>query len=135
MIRKTPPRTLGRLDRVFWDYCARGEFRLQGCNHCDRLFWPPTPICDTCSGQDLAWKPVRGTGTIASFCTFERAYYPEYPPPHDAILVRLDEGPLFLSNPLGFTWRDIDKDMKVKVTFIDAEDQAGSYKLPVFERP
>ena len=77
---------------------------------------------------------MRGTGTIVSFCTFERPYYPEYAPPHDVILVQLDEGPWFLSNPLGFTSRDIEQDLKVKVTFIDAEDQAGRYKLPVFER-
>jgi hypothetical protein len=75
-----------------------------------------------------------GEGTIVSFCSFEKQYYPEYPPPHDVILVQLDEGPLFLSNPEGFIGREIDENTRVKVAFIDAEDQAGPYKLPVFER-
>ena len=51
---------------------------------------------------------MSGRGTIASWCTFERDYYYGLLPiPWDTILVELEEGPLFISNPQGFTWRDI----------------------------
>jgi hypothetical protein len=42
--------------------------------------------------------------------------------------------PLFLSNPKGFAYGDTTEGMRVRVTFVDREDQAGPYKLPVFER-
>jgi len=91
------------------------------------------PVCDTCGGFDLDWKQMSGKGVVVSFCTFERQYYEELPLPWDCILVRLEEGPLFLSNPQGFTWRDITPEMPVKVTFTACEDAAGPFMLPVFE--
>jgi hypothetical protein len=63
----------------------------------------------------------------------ERDYYAgALPLPHDCILVELAEGPLFISNPLGFTWRDCVIGMALQLAFIDCEDASGSYKLPVF---
>ena len=71
---------------------------------------------------------------MISFCTFERQYYDELPPPWDCIVVKLEEGPQFLSNPQGFTWKDISFEMAVKVAFLDCEDASGAFRLPVFER-
>jgi uncharacterized OB-fold protein len=134
MAEKRPNRTMGPLDAVFWEYCGRGELRLQTCARCRRIFWPPVPICDTCGTWDLVWERMSGRGKVLSGCTFERAYYPELPVPWDCILVELEEGPLFLSNPSGFTHHEITKDMPVKVAFLDCEDAFGAFRLPVFER-
>lgn len=78
---------------------------------------------------------MSGRGTIVSWCTFERDYYNGLLPiPYDTILVELEEGPLFLGNPRGFGWRDITAGMAVKLAFLDCEDSAGPFRLPVFER-
>ena len=77
---------------------------------------------------------MSGRGKILSWCTFERDYYRGILPiPWDTILVELEEGPLFVSNPKGFSWQDIQIGAPVQLAFIDCEDSAGAYKLPVFE--
>ena len=133
MADKRPDRTLGSSDRPFWGFCEKGELRLQHCRPCDRRFWPPTPQCSECGGG-LNWDRLSGRGEVIAFCTFERQYYPELPPPVDTILVRLEEGPLFLSNPLGFSGTEVKAGMRVKVAFITVEDSAGEFRLPVFKK-
>jgi len=44
----------------------------------------------------------------------------------------LEEGPLFVSNPEGFSYRDITFNMPVKLTFLECKDSTGPFKLPVF---
>jgi hypothetical protein len=78
---------------------------------------------------------MSGDGKIVSWCTFERDYYAGMLPiPWDTILVELKEGPLFLSNPKGFSWQQTRVGMPVRLAFIDCEDSAGTFRLPVFEK-
>jgi hypothetical protein len=56
------------------------------------------------------------------------------PLPYDTILVELEEGQLFIADPLGFTIEDLSPDMPVRLAFIAAEDSTGPFMLPVFER-
>jgi uncharacterized OB-fold protein len=135
MAEKRPDRTLGGQHDIFWDWCAKGELRVQRCGQCGELAWPVVKACEHCASTDLAFAPLSGRGTVVSWATFERDYYQgALPIPWDTILVALEEGPLFISNPVGFTWRDIVPDMPVRVAFLDAEDSAGPFRLPVFER-
>jgi hypothetical protein len=72
---------------------------------------------------------------VVSWTTFERDYYRGMLPlPYDTILVELAEGPLFLSNPHGFGREDLRPGLPVRLAFIDAEDAAGPFRLPVFAR-
>jgi len=103
-----PDRWLGPNHDEFWRYCDNGELRLQTCVDCGGIAWPVVKACEFCGGTQLEWKPMSGRGTIVSWCTFERDYYRGMLPiPWDTILVELEEGPLFLSNPLGFSRDDI----------------------------
>jgi len=75
-----------------------------------------------------------GRGQLASWCTFEYDYYKgALPIPYDTILVELAEGPMFVSNPKGFTHRDLKIGMPLKLAFLDCEDAGGPFRLPVFE--
>ena len=135
MPEKRPDRTLGPPHDIFWDWCAKGELRLQRCSACGKYSWPPLAACEHCGSGELAWERMSGRGKIASWCTFERDYYGGILPiPWDTILVALDEGPLFISNPKGFTCGDLTPDMPVRVAFVACEDSAGPFRLPVFER-
>jgi len=135
MPQKRPDRTLGAPHDSFWDWCAKGELRLQECTGCGHYTWPPLEACEVCGSGELTWQRMSGRGRIASWCTFERDYYyGTMPLPYDTILVELEEGPLFLSNPEGFTWRDIAIGMPVQLTFLDCEDSAGAFSLPVFAK-
>lgn len=133
MSERRPNRVTGPGHDEFWAYCAAGEFRLQRCDACTHISWPPTTACERCGGDELDWELLLGEGTLASWCTFERAYYEEISVPWDTILVALVEGPLFISNPVGFTNDDAALGMPVRVRFLDCEDDAGPFRLPVFE--
>jgi uncharacterized OB-fold protein len=135
VVQRRPDRTLGRNHDTFWDWCGKGELRLQRCTGCGHLAWPVVHKCESCGARDFAWDRMSGRGTVVSWSTFERDYYyGTMPVPYDTILVELEEGPLFVSNPQGFGWQDLTPGMPVRLAFVDAEDSAGPFRLPVFER-
>ena len=135
MAEKRPDRTRGPNHDTFWAFCALGELHLQRCAACHKLTWPVAKACQYCGKAELAWERMSGRGKIISWCTFEREYYSGVlPVPWETILVELDEGPLFISNPQGLTWKDIEFEMPVQVAFVECEDSGGTYSLPVFRR-
>jgi uncharacterized OB-fold protein len=135
MAEKRPNRVHGPSHDEFWARCASGELWMQRCAACQLVQWPPVESeCEKCASTDVAWEQLSGRGDIVSWCTFERSYYPELPVPWDTIVVELEEGPLFISNPAGFSGADVTMGMGVQVAFVDCEDGAGAFRLPVFER-
>lgn len=133
MTTQRPPRKLGAGHDEFWAGCAADELRLPRCTACQKLQWPIAPQCDQCGGEDLRWERVSGDGVLISWCSFHQDYYKGMiPTPYETILVKLAEGPLFISNPEGFGREAMQPEAPVKVAFIDAEDSAGSFRLPVF---
>lgn len=131
---RRPNRVRGPVHDDFWAWCDRGEFRLQRCDACGHLSWPPAASCEKCGSSELSWQTTSGNGRVVSWCRFQRPYYSELGVPWTTILVELAEGPLFISNPVGFDYDDISFGMLVRVSFIDCEDAAGPFRLPVFER-
>jgi uncharacterized protein len=131
-MRMTPNRTLRNVDRQFWDYCGQEEMRLQRCSGCHTYKWPPVNQCDDCATAALEWERLSGNGALLSSCLYERQYFDQCPPPWPVILVELDEGPLFLGNPYQFDSEMSVAGTRVKVRFIDASDDDGLYRLPVF---
>ncbi len=135
MPEKRPDRTLGPGHDEFWAWSDKGELRLQRCASCGEISWPVVQACEYCGQTELVWERMSGRGKILGWCTFERDYYAGLlPMPWDTILVELEEGPLFISNPRGFSWEDIEVDMPVKLAFIECEDSVDTFSLPVFER-
>ena len=133
MAQKRPDRIRGVGHDAFWDWCAKQELRLQHCDRCGKLSWPVVRTCEHCDSNELTWARMSGRGKVVSWCTFERDYYAgRLPIPWETILVELEEGALFISNPMGFTWRDMSLGLPVRLAFLDCEDSAGPFKLPVF---
>lgn len=135
MAELRPDRTLGPAHDTFWEWTAKGELRLQRCGACGEIAWPVVRSCEACGSAALEWTKMSGRGELASWCTFERDYYRGLLPlPWDTILVELEEGALFISNPQGFSWSEMTVGMPVEVAFIEAEDEAGRFALPVFRK-
>lgn len=135
MTEKRPPRTLGPGHDTFWEWCAKGELRLQKCTGCGGLNWPVRQSCEFCGAAEFAWEKMTGRGTVVSWCSFHQDYYGgALAVPYDCILVELDEGVLFMSNPKGFGYEDVVLGLPVRLAFLDCEDSGGMFKLPVFER-
>jgi uncharacterized OB-fold protein len=135
MAERRPNRTLGPGHDDFWAWCDRGELRLQRCTICGKLSWPVSEGCEYCGSGALDWQRMSGRGRIVSWASFVQDYYAGVLPiPYDTILVELEEGVLFTSNPLGFGAVAIEAGMAVTLAFIDCEDGAGRFRLPVFEK-
>jgi uncharacterized protein len=132
MAEKRPNRVVGGAHDEFWSWCRSQELRMQRCDHCRHLSWPPVQTCEACNHAELTWERLSGTGRLVSWCTFERSYYAELPIPWDTIVVELDEGPFFISNPAGFGNEQAVLGTPVSLTFLDCEDDHGQFSLPVF---
>ena len=119
------------LNRPFWAFTRQSVFSIQTCKACGDRHIPESPVCPKCLSGDQEWQPASGTGTIESWVDFHRAYWDGFKEelPYRVCLVRLTEGPLFISNLIG------DKDgakygAAVKVVFRPVNEEIT---LPGFE--
>jgi len=135
MAQRRPDRALVTAgDRMFWEWCGKHELRLQACMNCGEILWPVVKACEHCGRDALEWRRMSGRGQVVSWCTFDHDYYRGLlPVPYDTIMVELEEGPLFVSNPAGFTAEVIEFRKPVRLAFLTCEDAAGEFELPVFE--
>jgi len=91
------------LNRPFWEATRENRLIMQYCVDCGDLRFPPAPVCPKCLSPNQAWKSVSGLGTLQSWVDFHRAYWNGFNDdlPYRVCLVRLDEGPLIVSNLVG----------------------------------
>ena len=75
---------------------------------------------------------MAGRGKVLSWTTFHRSYFPEYPAPHTAIVLELDEGPLFVAYPVEMALEDLREGKVLSLRWADGQDKFGAYNLPVF---
>ena len=85
-------------DATFWEYVCRGELRIQRCEKCGRLRYPPAPCCPTCLSEDTEWAPVSGSGTLLTWVTMHRQYFPTLAVPYIVGAVELQEGVIMCGN-------------------------------------
>jgi uncharacterized OB-fold protein len=91
------------LIQPFWDAAKAGRLAVQHCLACEDLHFPPGPVCPRCLSSDQDWQPVSGRGTLQGWVDFHRAYWDGFKDnlPYRCCLVRLDEGPVLVSNLVG----------------------------------
>lgn len=90
-------------DGPYWDYCKRGELRVQRCTHCSRFLWPVMPACPYDFSDALEWTRVCETGTISSWVVYHRVYHPEFKDvvPYICANIELPEGIRVVGNVYG----------------------------------
>ena len=83
------------VSQPFWDGALAGELRVQRCGGCDRLRFPPRPMCPWCQSTDAGWNAMSGRGTIYSFVVAHPPLLPAFAAvaPYNVALVALDEDP------------------------------------------
>jgi uncharacterized OB-fold protein len=91
------------LIQPFWDNAKAGKLVVQTCKTCGDKRLPPSPVCSNCLSPDQEWMQVSGRGTLESWVDFHRAYWDGFKEdlPYRVCLVRLDEGPVLISNLIG----------------------------------
>ena len=94
-------RILGHYDKPMWESISQHAWALQYCPESDTFRYPPSPVCPHTLSTNYEWRPIKGTGQIISWAVFHREYFTDYPPPYNTVAVRLDEGPIVISNLVG----------------------------------
>jgi uncharacterized OB-fold protein len=77
---------------AYFGHCAKHDFRLQECDSCKRLRYPPTTACPWCATLESHWVPVQGKGTVHSYAEVHHAIQPAFKghTPYMVVLVDLD---------------------------------------------
>ncbi len=114
----------------FWDAAREGRLVLQRCSSCARLQHYPRSLCVVCHSQDLDFIDATGAGVVHSFTVVHRSPDPEqFQPPYVVALIRLDEGPIMMSNVVGIDPDEVYCELPVRVDWRDLDD---GNRLPVF---
>ena len=60
----------------FWDGTAAGELRLQRCDACANVYFPPRPFCPSCASRKVSIFKASGKGTLYSYVINHRPQRP-----------------------------------------------------------
>jgi uncharacterized OB-fold protein len=103
---------------AFWEGTAAGELRVQACDDCGYLRWPPGPSCPNCLSAETTWTAVDTGGTVWSYAVYHRALDPAFKDdvPYTVVLVELDAGPRIYGRYLGGE-RDLSAGTRVRADF------------------
>lgn len=115
----------------FWDGTKAGELRLQRCDACDHVYFPPRPFCPACASRKVSVFPASGKATLYSYVINHRPPAPGFTPPYAIAVVTLEEGPRMMTNIVNCpqTPEALVLDMPLKVTFEKLDD---AITLPQF---
>lgn len=115
----------------FWASTRQHAMRLQRCDDCGNFWYYPGPVCHTCGSTRFTWTLVSGRGTIYSYSVLERAKGNpfENDVPITIVLVRLEEGPVMMSNLIDHGDDRPTIGAAVEIAYEDVDDEVT---LPVF---
>jgi uncharacterized protein len=109
----------------FWDGTAAGELRLQRCDACANVYFPPRPFCPSCASRKVSVFKASGKAKLYSYVINHRPAAPGFTPPYAIAIVELDEGVRMMSNILDCpqTPEALELDMRLEVAFEKLDDK------------
>jgi uncharacterized protein len=114
----------------FWEGARAGELRLQRCDDCAHVYFPPRPFCPACASRSVSVFAASGRGRLESYVISHRPHR-ALEAPYAIALVALEEGPRMMSNIVECeqTPEALILDMPLEVVF---EAQNDDISLPLF---
>ena len=114
----------------FWDGTRAGELRLQRCDDCRHVYFPPRPFCPKCGTRKVSIFTASGKAILDSYVIHHRKV-PGFEPPYAIAVVKLTEGPRMMTNIVGCpqTPEALQLDMPLEVVFAQQND---AITLPFF---
>lgn len=107
------------------DAAREGRLFIKRCHACGRPHWHPRALCPFCLSTDTRWEDSSGTGEIYTYSIVRRSPTG----PYAVAYVRLDDGPLMLSQVVDCRADEVAIGARVAVAFQDVPDGPP---LPVF---
>lgn len=116
--------------RHFWDGTREGELRLQRCDECEQVYFPPRPLCPKCGSASVSVVAASGRARLYSYVINHRRG-PGFEPPYAIAVVELEEGPRMMTNIVDApqTPEALVLDMPLRVKFERVSDDIS---LPLF---
>jgi uncharacterized OB-fold protein len=110
--------------KMFWQGTKVGELRLQRCDACTHVYFPPRPFCPKCAARTVSWFKASGHGSLYSYVIHHRPA-PGFTAPYSIAVVTLDEGPRMMTNIIGCPQAPeaLQLDMRVEVVFTQLSDE------------
>jgi len=120
------------VDRPFWDSTAEHEFRVQECDDCRTVRWPPSPLCPECWSEAATWIELSGYGTINTWAVYHDRVHEAFVDdvPYVVAEVELDRDIRYLTNMVGCDTDDLYRGMPVSVVY---DEVAPDLTLPKFK--
>jgi hypothetical protein len=122
---------VNRDSQFFWDGTAAGELRIQTCNACGALRFPPGPACPDCGALDRGHVVASGRGTVFSYVVHRHPPIPGRELPIVIALVDLEEGVRMVGEVADVPADDMAIGMPLRVDFRRVDDELT---LPVWRR-
>lgn len=115
----------------FYEWCRRGELRLQRCSVCKAWRHPPREMCPECGSWDWDWTKSSGQGRVFSWTVATRALHPAFKGdvPYAAVIIQMEEGVRLISRVMDCLPDELTVDMPVEVSFEQVTDDVV---LPYF---
>jgi uncharacterized OB-fold protein len=120
---------VNRDSQFFWEGAAEGELRIQKCNHCGALRFPPGPACQSCDAYDRGHVVAAGTGTVFSYVVHRHPPVPGKELPIVIALIDLDEGVRMVGEVVDVADTEVRIGMRLHVDFNRVDDELT---LPVW---
>ncbi len=119
------------LDKPYWEAAKKHELTAYRCLNCG-TFYSRVIHCVACSNPKMEWVKVSGKGEVFTFGIFHQLYHPGWKDdiPYNVAWIKLDEGPLLMSNIVECKNEDIHIGMPVMVVFDDITEEVT---LPKFK--
>ena len=107
----------------YWDGARHGELRLQKCDSCHSIYFPPRPFCPECGSCEVSVVTATGRATLYSY-VINHLPSPGFESPFAIAVVELEEGPRLMSNIVDCeqTPEALQLDMPLEVTFQKLSD-------------
>ena len=114
----------------FWDGTKAGELRLQRCDACSKVYFPPRPFCPACASRSVSVFRASGKAILDTYVIHHRKV-PGFDPPYAIAVVKLAEGPRMMTNIVECpqTPEALVLDMPLEVVFAKQND---AITLPFF---
>lgn len=118
-------------NKAFWEAAWRHELVVYKCLNCGALYFQQVD-CTACRSPRMEWVKVSGRGEVFTFCIYHQPFHQAWKDdiPYNVAYVKLEEGPLLMTNIVGCENKDIYIGMPVEVVF---EDITPEVTLPKFK--
>lgn len=118
---------MNRDSEFFWEGTQAGELRIQRCEACSTLRFPPGPACQRCEAYDRGYVVAAGTGSVFSYVVHRHPPVPGKELPILIALIDLDEGVRMVGEVVGVDPEAIDASFaigtRVRVDFRTIDDE------------